>query len=164
MWLVFFCDALTCPVLSKEAIKLKHKHWRQNHDRFFGFFRDKLLSPFGTIFAVVNQDKEKTEMAPIKVAANIGLPTDFIFGEVLPSPLAPPPPPPPPSLGPLAAFSANFAGNGFNTIFRPDNTVTPTKLPIPVTSDNILELNLSQESLSFSPSLGAVPNRGTNPV
>jgi hypothetical protein len=35
-------------------------------------------------------------------------------------------------------------------------------LPVPV-SDNILELNLTSESLSFSPSLGAVPNRGSNP-
>jgi hypothetical protein len=101
-------------------------------------------------------------MATIKLPANIALPTDFIFGAVPPLPSAPPPPPPP-SLGPLAAFSGNFAGNGFNTIFRPDNTVTPTPLPIPVISDNILELNLTQESLSFSPSLGAVPNRGTNP-
>lgn len=103
-------------------------------------------------------------MATIKLAANIALPTDFVFGEVPPSPKTPPPPPPP-SLGPLAAFSGNFEGNGFiiNTIFRPDNTVTPTVLPIPFTSDNILELNLTQENLSFSPSLGAVPNRGTNP-
>ena len=55
-------------------------------------------------------------------------------------------------------------GNGFNTIFRPNNSVTPTALPIPVTpGDNILELNLTSESLAFSPSLGSVPNRGTTP-
>jgi hypothetical protein len=74
----------------------------------------------------------------------------------------------PPPLGPLAAFVGDWVGNGFNTIFRPDNTVTPTPLPNPVPPpppprDNILELNLTSESLSFSPSLGSVPNRGTTP-
>jgi hypothetical protein len=67
-----------------------------------------------------------------------------------------------PPLGPLAAFTGNFRGNGFNTIFRPQNPATPTPLPIPQSgSDNILELNLTQETLSFSSSLGAVPNRGS---
>lgn len=67
-----------------------------------------------------------------------------------------------PSLGPIAAFAGTFKGHGFNTIFRPDSTTTPTPLPIPVTGgDNLLELNLTLETLSFSPSLGAIPNRGT---
>ncbi len=67
-----------------------------------------------------------------------------------------------PNLGPLAAFAGTWSGNGFNTIFRPDNPQTPTALPVPIpASDNILELNLTQETLSFSQSLGAVPNRGT---
>jgi hypothetical protein len=66
-----------------------------------------------------------------------------------------------PSLGPLAAFSGTFRGSGFNLIFRPDSPVTPTKLPTPVSgSDNVLELNLTNETLSFSKSLGSVPNRG----
>jgi hypothetical protein len=56
-------------------------------------------------------------------------------------------------------------GNGFNTIFRPDSTASPTTLPNPVPPapphDNILELNLTSETLSFSKSLGKVPNRGT---
>lgn len=65
-------------------------------------------------------------------------------------------------LGPLAAFTGTFRGSGFNTIFRPDSATTPTDLPSPVSgSDNVLELNLTQETLSFSPSLGDVPNRGT---
>jgi hypothetical protein len=69
-----------------------------------------------------------------------------------------------PSLGPLAAFVGTFTGHGFNIIFRPDSTATPTLLPIPVTgSDNLLELNLTHETLSFSPSLGSIPNRGTGP-
>jgi len=68
---------------------------------------------------------------------------------------------PAPSLGPLADFTGTFTGNGFNTIFRPQSTATPTPLPVPVpSSDNILELNLTTETLSFSTSLGSVPNRG----
>ncbi|MGO8855491.1 MAG: heme-binding protein [Steroidobacteraceae bacterium] len=93
--------------------------------------------------------------------ATIAIPSDFHFGEVLAAPRTSGAAAPTPSLGALAVFIGNWAGNGFNTIFRPDNSVTPTPLPIPVSSDNILELNLTSESLSFSPALGAVPNRGT---
>jgi hypothetical protein len=64
-----------------------------------------------------------------------------------------------PSLGPLSAFTGAFKGSGFNTIFRPDKGTT-TPLPVQIQSDNVLELNLTQETLSFSPSLGSVPNRG----
>ena len=64
-----------------------------------------------------------------------------------------------PSLGALSAFTGTFQGSGFNTIFRP-NLGEPTSLPVPVTGDNLLELNLTLETLSFSPSLGSVPNRG----
>lgn len=69
---------------------------------------------------------------------------------------------PPPTLGPLAAFTGTWTGSGFNTIFRPNSSVTPTLLPVPGTgpSDNILELNLTQETLSFTAPLGSVPNRG----
>jgi len=100
---------------------------------------------------------------PDKLRAAISLPSGFKFGEVLPTPKTSGAASAPPSLGPLAAFVGNWAGSGFNTIFRPDNAQTPTVLPIPVSSDNILELNLTSESLSFSPSLGSVPNRGTTP-
>jgi len=60
----------------------------------------------------------------------------------------------------------DFVGNGFNTIFRPDSSATPTQLPNPVPPappphDNVLELNLTSETLSFAKSLGSVPNRGT---
>jgi len=66
-----------------------------------------------------------------------------------------------PSLGPLEAFKGTFSGHGFNVIFRPQNKATPTALPVPQPdSDNVLELNLTAETLSFSASLGAVPNRG----
>jgi hypothetical protein len=106
-------------------------------------------------------------MSDAKPRASIKLPSDFLFGEVRPDHKVVSPPVPPPPLGPLAAFVGDWVGNGFNTIFRPDNSVTPTPLPVPVPvpppRDNILELNLTSESLSFSPSLGSVPNRGTTP-
>jgi hypothetical protein len=100
--------------------------------------------------------------------ASIHIPSDFIFGEVRPNHKVVAPPAAPPPLGPLAEFRGDWVGNGFNTIFRPDNTVTPTPLPNPIPPpppplDNVLELNLTSESLSFSPSLGSVPNRGTTP-
>src|ERR1039457_4129006 len=71
----------------------------------------------------------------------------------------------PPNLGPLSAFAGTFTGQGFNTIFRPDSAATPTPMPGPINTtdpaDNVLELNLTDETLSFSASLGAVPNRGS---
>jgi hypothetical protein len=69
-----------------------------------------------------------------------------------------------PPLGPLVAFAGTFAGRGFNTIFRPNSTTTPTQLPsMPPEGppDNVLELNLTTETLSFSAPLGLVPNRGS---
>jgi hypothetical protein len=94
----------------------------------------------------------------------IRLPGGFFFREVHPDHKAAHTPPPPAPLGPLAAFAGDFVGNGFNTIFRPNNSVTPTKLPNPLPpGDNILELNLTSEELAFSKSLGSVPNRGTTP-
>jgi hypothetical protein len=101
-------------------------------------------------------------MTETKLEAMLSLPTEFKIREVssltslrTQSVEAPP-------LGPLADFSGTFKGNGFNTIFRPQNPATPTNLPTPnPTSDNILELNLTRETLSFSKSLGAVPNRGS---
>lgn len=114
---------------------------------------------------------------PTKPASNISLPANFHFGQIDSMPTDRPagapgefaerlaiPVPPDPSLGPLAAFSGKWMGKGFNTIFRPNNSVTPTPLPKPLApGDNILELNLTAEELDFSPPLGAVPNRGTTP-
>jgi hypothetical protein len=91
------------------------------------------------------------------------MPGNFEFGEVPStegSSTPPPPAPQVPSLGPLAAFTGTFHGNGFNQIFRPD-LGSPTKLPVdPGPSDNLLELNLTSHTLSFSPQVGLVPNRG----
>ena len=70
---------------------------------------------------------------------------------------------PEPDLGAIASFTGTFKGAGFSTIFRPqDFAVTPTPLPTPAhgPDDNVLELNLTEESLAFSPALGSIPNRG----
>jgi hypothetical protein len=91
----------------------------------------------------------------------LSLPSGFRFGEASSLTTALTLSLPTPILGPLVEFEGTFRGSGFNTIFRPDSTQTPTELPVPVTgSDNVLELNLTEETLSFSPSLGSVPNRG----
>jgi len=68
-----------------------------------------------------------------------------------------------PSLGGIAGFVGTFTGNGLNTIFRPqDFAVSPTPLPKPAAgpNDNILEINLTEETLSFRTALGSIPNRG----
>ena len=70
-----------------------------------------------------------TEAPELKSA--LSLPSGFKITEV---PVVGGPKPPvtaPPSLGPLAAFTGTFKGNGFNTIFRPDSVATPTPLPTP---------------------------------
>ncbi len=58
-----------------------------------------------------------------------------------------------PPLGPLVHFVGQWTGLGFNTIFRPSQQAVSG-------SDNVLELNLTKESLDFSASLGSIPNRG----
>ncbi|MGV1010495.1 MAG: heme-binding protein [Dermatophilaceae bacterium] len=71
--------------------------------------------------------------------------------------------PPEPDLGAITHFTETFKGNGFNAIFRPqDFDVTPTPLPNPANgpNDNILELNITEEILSFSDVIGSIPNRG----
>jgi hypothetical protein len=82
------------------------------------------------------QARPVTRLPDLKPA--LSLPAGFRFDEIraVPSPVPPPTPP----LGPLGAFVGNFAGSGFNTIFRPDSPQTPTPLPSPVAgSDNVLE-------------------------
>ncbi|KAF3915399.1 hypothetical protein AA313_de0208228 [Arthrobotrys entomopaga] len=79
-------------------------------------------------------------------------------------------PPPVPPLGVLSNFSGVYAGSGFNLIFRPNgNTVAATTFPNPLNpppaggfSNNVLELNLTKETLRFWPALGSTPNRGLN--
>lgn len=100
-------------------------------------------------------------MTEVRLEPALSIPSGFRFGEVSSLTTVRAACSTVPPLGPLAAFTGTFRGNGFNSSFRPDNSTTPTKLPVPVSgSDNVLELNLTQETLSFSPSLGSVPNRG----
>jgi len=80
----------------------------------------------------------------------ISLPAQFEFNQVDQVHLAGAAAVPAPKLGAIKAFKGTFAGKGFNTIFRPHEPG----------SDNVLELNLTEETLAFSPSLGSVPNRG----
>lgn len=67
---------------------------------------------------------------------------------------------------PLAAFAGPYGGynsSGMNAIFRPNSTATPTKLPTPVDSNNILQLSVIRESMRFLNAVGllGVPvNRG----
>ena len=53
-------------------------------------------------------------------------------------------------LGPLSELPGTWKGNGFNQIWRPFRG----------TSDRFLELNLTEETLTFSHSIGSIPNRG----
>ncbi|KAG3195193.1 hypothetical protein PC129_g24853, partial [Phytophthora cactorum] len=68
------------------------------------------------------------------------------------------------SLDVLNSFDGTFSGFGFNTIFRPNSTKTPTPLKVAPPqndpTDNTLQLNLTSESMAFGAALGIVPNRG----
>lgn len=59
---------------------------------------------------------------------------------------------PPDPLGPLAQLPGTWKGHGFNTIWRPHHPSTP--------QDRFLELNLTTETIVFTPINGAIPNRG----
>jgi hypothetical protein len=72
-------------------------------------------------------------------------PVDFSFGDVAHV-----------DLGPLAVFTGNWIGSGFNTIFRPYGKLPEGLLD----ADAVLELNLTSETLSFAPNLGSIHNRG----
>lgn len=74
-------------------------------------------------------------------------------------PAAPPAPPNPPAplpdpnpTSPLDLLAGTWTGTGFNTIWRPHFPDTP--------QDRFLELNLTSETMTFSPINGPIPNRG----
>ncbi|CAI6339890.1 unnamed protein product [Periconia digitata] len=73
-------------------------------------------------------------------------------------------PAPPAPLFPLAQFQGAYAGNGFNLIFRPrpSDDATPFEQTPVGPNDNILELNLTTEQLTFGETIGDIPNRGLN--
>jgi hypothetical protein len=105
----------------------------------------------------------ETNREPGALVPAVFMPSNFEFGEVPSQEGSNTPasaPPPTPSLGPLTAFTGTFSGPGFNTIFRPD-LGSPTPLPKKIgPSDNLLELNLTTQTLSFSRPMGTIPNRG----
>lgn len=55
-------------------------------------------------------------------------------------------------LGPLAPLAGTWTGQGFNAIWRPHNPSGQ--------QDRFLELNLTDETLVFTPINGPIPNRG----
>lgn len=71
-------------------------------------------------------------------------------------------------IGVLSNFKGTFHGTGLNLIFRPNSgPPTTTQFPNPITpaaptppSENVLEINLTTETLAFSTPIGTVPNRG----
>jgi hypothetical protein len=58
----------------------------------------------------------------------------------------------PDPLGALAALAGTWTGQGFNAIWRPHHPAKP--------QDRFLELNMTVETLAFTPINGAIPNRG----
>jgi hypothetical protein len=100
-----------------------------------------------------NQNGSANGATALDVAAGlplISLPSGFEFNQVDSVQLADAVAVAAPPLGAIASFKGTWKGSGFNTIFRPHEPG----------SDNVLELNLTHETLAFSPSLGSVPNRG----
>ena len=71
-------------------------------------------------------------MNETKLETAVLLPSSFRFGEVSSLTSFRAASSSDPSLGPLAAFTGTFTGNGFNMIFRPESTATPTPLSNPV--------------------------------
>jgi hypothetical protein len=55
-------------------------------------------------------------------------------------------------LGALAVLTGTWKGHGFNAIWRPHHPSSP--------QDRFLEINLTNETLVFTPINGAIPNRG----
>ncbi|KAK5693081.1 hypothetical protein LTR97_010557 [Elasticomyces elasticus] len=100
-------------------------------------------------------DAEAARHLPAQVETQLGL-------NAVPTPQLPP--------FPLTKLQGPYAGNGFNTIFRPRSNASkedsPADLPIKpifaagVRDDNILELNLTTEQLTFGSTIGNIPNRG----
>jgi hypothetical protein len=60
------------------------------------------------------------------------------------------------NLGPLASLPGSWRGTGFNVMWRPDNTKSPTFGGV----HRFLELNLTTDSFDFHVIPGVVPNRG----
>ena len=64
----------------------------------------------------------------------------------------------PASPGTSCRFRRKLERHGLQHDLRPQHLTFP--LPTPEPGDNLLELNLTSETLSFNASLGSIPNRG----
>lgn len=107
----------------------------------------------------------------VKSAAPLPLPKMPLSGAAMPLQLpgqlgvVPGLPPPSPPKFPLEQFQGAYAGNGFNLIWRP--RMGPDIPPLPMTppgdhaKENMLQLNLTTEQLTFGPTIGNIPNRGS---
>jgi hypothetical protein len=120
-------------------------------------------------FAIQSVDYPAPVTATTHQLKHVAKPSDSII-----LPAKNPPVPPPKSdpfstqtdLGVLTSFMGTYEGTGFNTIFRPNSKYPLEKLTNPVIKvksnddDNLLQMNLTTEQLTFSKSLGNIPNRG----
>lgn len=139
------------------------------------FFKDTPSFPLARNFAL-----QSVDASMVATDAAVPPPVDGLQA-VIATPEHPPFPTTDPNiLGVLGALKGSFVGSGFNTIFRPSNSTNraqsatnpdlitePTLEPLDIApgmiDDNILELNLTIESLVFTPrDLGNIPNRGIN--
>jgi hypothetical protein len=78
---------------------------------------------------------------------------DFAYNpDPSPAPAPQPGPAPAVGLGLLADLAGQWVGKGFNTIWRPEQPSGG--------QDRFLELNVTSETLAFSPISGSIPNRG----
>jgi hypothetical protein len=125
--------------------------------------------------------EQPNSSAASQPGSGVLLPPNFVFGAVHsdfepeggglgPRAEVAVPEPPAPTIpdGPLKRFTdllgvngITFAGNGFNTIFRPhSSSSTAPRDPNADVGDNVLELNLTTETQTFTAIQGKVPNRG----
>ncbi|TID15596.1 hypothetical protein E6O75_ATG07924 [Venturia nashicola] len=139
------------------------------------FFKDTPSFPLARNFAI-----QSVDASLVATDAAVSPPVDGLQA-VIATPEHPPFPTTDPNiLGVLGALKGSFVGSGFNTIFRPSNATNreesakdpvlntepglePLNIAPGMIEDNILELNLTIESLVFTPrDLGNIPNRGIN--
>ena len=105
-------------------------------------------------------------MSDTNPRASIKLPTDLVFGQLRPDYTKPPHPLLHRRSVHSPHLSETLSGMASTRSSAPIVPLRQHQLPNPVPPpppprDNILELNLTSETLSFSKSLGSVPNRGT---